>query len=105
MRIKEKLLKTLPAMSIILSSFFSGIEPAQADDLSLEAILNLTVSSASKFSQKQSEAPSVISVVTRQQIRDYGWFSLNDILYRQPGFVPSKDYDRRTVSSRGIFEG
>lgn len=75
------------------------------EDISLEDLLNTEISSASKFSQKLSEAPSIVSVVTADQIAQYGWNSINDILYRMPGFSPSKDYDRSTVGSRGLFEG
>lgn len=72
---------------------------------SLEELLNVQVISASKISQKMSEAPSVISLITEEQIRSYGWQSINDILFTQPGFFPSQDYDRITVGSRGLFEG
>lgn len=75
------------------------------EEFSLEELLNVQVISASKISQKTNEAPSVISVITEEQIHSYGWQSLNDILFTQPGFFPSHDYDRVTVGSRGLFEG
>lgn len=65
----------------------------------------LIVISATKIEQKVSEAPATILVIAHDQIQDYDWQSLNDILYRQPGFAPCQDYDRRTVASRGVFEG
>ncbi|MCP4221629.1 MAG: TonB-dependent receptor [bacterium] len=71
----------------------------------MDDLLNVKIVAASKFSQTMSEAPSVISMVTREQIKDYGWLSMNEILAAQPGFFPSKDYDRRTIGSRGLFEG
>lgn len=49
-------------------------------------------------------APAMVAQVGAEEIRDYGWLTLNDILYHMPGFAPSMDYDRRTVSSRGMFE-
>ncbi|MEQ1504441.1 MAG: TonB-dependent receptor [Myxococcota bacterium] len=73
--------------------------------LSLDGLLNLEVRAASTLAQTAREAPSLVSVVSRDQIRDFGWTSINDVLYRQAGFVPSRDYDRRTVSSRGLYEG
>ncbi len=75
------------------------------EDIDLEDLLNVEIVSASKFSQKQNEAPSIISVVTKDQISGYGWISLYEILSKQPGFFPSYDYDRKTVGSRGLFEG
>lgn len=73
-------------------------------DLSLEQLLDIKVFSASKFEQTIRESPSAISVVTRDQIKGYGWLSSNDILSRQPGFALSQDYERQTISSRGVFE-
>jgi iron complex outermembrane receptor protein len=46
-----------------------------------------------------------LSVISHEQIETYGWISINDILFKQPGFAPSKDYDRTTVTARGLFEG
>lgn len=80
-------------------------EPEDIADINLEDLLNMSVTSASKIEQKAIEAPSVISVITAEQINSYGWMSMNDILYKLPGFGPSQDYDRRTVESRGMFEG
>jgi iron complex outermembrane receptor protein len=74
-------------------------------NMSLEELLNIEVDSASKTAQKPMEAPSIISVLTQETLQTYAWNSLNEVLYRQPGFGPAQDYDRRTVSSRGMFEG
>jgi iron complex outermembrane receptor protein len=83
-------------------------DPSEAERLqrlTLEDLMRIETGSASKLQQPASEAPALISVITRDQIQSYGWISLNDILYKQPGFAPSQDYDRRTVSARGLFEG
>ncbi|MCP4153512.1 MAG: TonB-dependent receptor [bacterium] len=71
----------------------------------MEDLLDVKITSASKFSQDLREAPGVVSIVTREQLKNYGWLSMNDILARQPGFFPSRDFERRTVGSRGLFEG
>lgn len=73
--------------------------------LDLETLLDVKVTAAAKIAQKTSEAPSTISVVTREQIERFGWRSLNDVLYRLPGFGPGQDYDRPTVPTRGLSEG
>jgi iron complex outermembrane receptor protein len=88
--------------------------PARADDaaeaerlqrLSLEELMRIDTGTAAKLSEPASEAPALITVVSRDQIQSYGWISLDDVLYHQAGFAPSQDYDRRTVSARGLFEG
>jgi outer membrane receptor protein involved in Fe transport len=73
--------------------------------LSLEELMNIPITTASKFEQTVKDAPSSISLITRDQIIKYGWLSGNNVLFRLPGFSPSQDYDRTTVSSRGIYEG
>ncbi len=101
-------------VSIFLSISFSLL--AQSDSslyqLSIDELLQpeenlLTgkVSSASKIEQRVLDAPSIVKVISQEKINKYGWVSLNDILYRQAGFSPSQDYDRKTVSSRGVYEG
>lgn len=77
----------------------------QVEILSLEDLLKLEVVSASKQKETVSEAPSILSVIPIEQITNYGWNSINSVLFRQPGFFNSADYDRRTVGARGLFEG
>ena len=102
--------KTHQVFLLVLILLLASPAQAQEDsqdiaDLSLEDLLDVQITSASKFAQKQSEAPGIVSVVNREQIDRFGWLSLNDVLARQPGFFPSRDYDRSTVGSRGLFEG
>jgi iron complex outermembrane receptor protein len=74
-------------------------------DFTLEDLMRIETRSAAKMAQSASEAPALMTVVTRDQVQSYGYLSINDILYKQPGFAPSMDYDRRTVSARGLYEG
>ncbi|MDP2344459.1 MAG: TonB-dependent receptor [Deltaproteobacteria bacterium] len=71
----------------------------------LEVLLNTEVGAATKTDKTTAEAPNIVSVVTREEARDFGWRSVNQILNRQPGFFPSRDYERRTPGFRGQFEG
>ncbi|WP_083867509.1 TonB-dependent receptor plug domain-containing protein [Fulvivirga imtechensis] len=99
---------------VILAICISSTLPLRAQEdttrvdyfeLTLEELLNIPISSASKFSQKISDAPSVVSLINQSQIQKYGWISIHDIAGTLPGFSQSKDYDRRTLSSRGLYEG
>ncbi|HJV23613.1 MAG TPA: TonB-dependent receptor [Holophagaceae bacterium] len=78
---------------------------AQEERESLKALMKVPVTSATKLEQSPAEAPAVVEVAPRDEIQGYGWETLNDVLYAQPGFAPSQDYDRRTVSARGVYEG
>lgn len=74
-------------------------------DLSLEELMDLDVVSSSKSAEKVNVAPNVITVFGADYIKSFDWKSMNDVLYKHPGFFPSQDYDRRTVGYRGNFEG
>ena len=53
--------------------------------LNLEQLMNIPITTASKFEQSIREAPSTISLITRDQILKYGWLSGNQVLNRLPG--------------------
>lgn len=92
----------------IAAASLSAQAPAPPSEEGIEdllALLNTPVTTASKRAERAQDAPSVISVVTRDQFQAHGWTSLNEALYALPGFGPARDYDRRTVASRGLFEG
>lgn len=69
----------------------SMISSAQADEdidtllgLSLERLMNINVSVASKRPEKISKAPSIVSVITRQDIERYAGQDLFDVIRRLP---------------------
>ncbi len=73
-------------------------------ELSLADLIDTPVSSASKIGQKASAAPSIISIINRDQIQKYQWTSLNDIAFKQAGFTPGQDRFNQVIVSRGISD-
>lgn len=62
-------------------------------DLSLEELMNIEVTTASKFSQKASEAPATVYVVTQQQINERNYSSLKELLMDIPQIeIQNKSY-------------
>src|SRR5688572_17858027 len=55
--------------------------------MSLEELLNLKVTVASKKAEKISDAAGVISVLTREELESFGGITLRDILERVPSMV------------------
>ncbi len=98
----------LKLLTLTISSILSSEVFADSDDdlasLSLDDLLNIEVTSASKIATKISEAPAVITAYTQKQMDQYGFTVINDLLYTLPGFGPSQDYDRPTVATRGNFD-
>ena len=60
--------------------------------MSLEELMNIPVYAVSKFPQKKSDAPASVTVITAQEIKDYGYRTLGDILKSVRGLYV--DYDR-----------
>ena len=71
-------------------------------DLSLEELLQVRIVSASKYSQKQQEVAASISVITRDEIKAYGWRNLTEAINSLPGVYSSYDRQYTYVGLRGF---
>ncbi|HYC42485.1 MAG TPA: TonB-dependent receptor [Noviherbaspirillum sp.] len=71
--------------------------------LPIEQLLTLEVYSASRFVQKLSEAPSVVSVVTAADIKAFGWRTVADILGSMRGLYVSNDRNYAYLGARGFL--
>jgi len=84
---------------------------SQTQDLtamSLESLMQIEVpdvSTASKFEQKETEAPSSTTVITSDEIKRYGWRTLADILESVQGFYVSYDRNYDFLGTRGVNLG
>ncbi len=75
----------------------------QLAEMSLEDLLNMDVSTASKSDEKQSDAPGILSVLSKDELERFGGTTLRDILERVPGLIASgANYtNRTTIAPRG----
>jgi len=73
------------------------------DQLSLSDLLDATVSIAAGRIQSLEEAPSIVSVITADDIRRSGALTLEDVLETVPGFeVLIDEIGRKRIAVRGI---
>jgi len=77
-------------------------QPPDAEALSLEELLNVKVYSASKYEQKAVEAPSSISVITGEEIRKYGYRTVQEALRSLNGFYVQNHGSYSTIGVRGF---
>src|SRR5271154_1307257 len=83
-----------------------GIAQQQPDDLtkkSIEDLMNLEVTSASKKEQKISQVAAAIYVITQEDIRSSGALNIPDLLRMVPGLeVAQINANSWAISSRGF---
>jgi outer membrane receptor for ferrienterochelin and colicin len=77
-----------------------GADPFALD---LDSLLNTKVSTASKFTEKLSDAAGVVSVVTQDELRRFGGTTLLQVLERVAGLNVTSEYlgDNSLVTVRG----
>lgn len=76
--------------------------PSRLPDLALEELLEVRVSTASKYSQPVGEAPSSVTVITASEIRGFGWRTLAEILGGVRGLWVSEDHTYSFLGARGF---
>ena len=92
--------RLLQAVGMVITGLFQGClfsSLAQVDstrisylEMSLEELLDLKVTSASKMEEKSSEAPATIHLVSEEQIRTRGYRNLEEVLEDIPGIEIQK---------------
>ncbi|HNG36783.1 MAG TPA: TonB-dependent receptor [Nitrosomonas sp.] len=70
--------------------------------MSLEQLMNVSITGASKYEQKQSEVAAAVTVITRNDIRAYGWRTLSEILTSLPGVFATYDFSYNYIGVRGF---
>jgi outer membrane receptor for ferrienterochelin and colicin len=78
-------------------------EASKLFSMDLDALSNTKVTTASKFAEKLSDAPSDMSVVTKDELRRFGGVTLFEILERVAGLTGSSAFfaDRSIIAARG----
>ena len=78
---------------------------AAADELtnlSLEALMAVNVVGASKYEQRQDEVAAAVTVITREDIKAFGWRTLDEALAMLPGTHDTYDRQYHYLGVRGF---
>ena len=79
-------------LGLLLMQIFPVCAAKNLEQMSLEELMNINVVGASKYEQKQQQVAAAVSVITRADIRTYGWRTLNQALASLPGIHTTYDY-------------
>ena len=91
-----------------LNSFAQEIDTVTTSnlfELSLEDLMNVEIVSAVKQSQNITDAPSVVSVITENQIKERGYLSVDEALNSIAGIDIITDHYQPNLGIRGINGG
>ncbi|MDX9770355.1 MAG: TonB-dependent receptor [Tenuifilaceae bacterium] len=92
----QKVLSRLIALLFILLWSHTGMAQQQDSilllDYTLDDLMNLRVESAAKRSETIADVPASIVVISRQDIENYGWQTLEEVLSNVPGMYHINDY-------------
>lgn len=72
-------------------------------DLTLEELMELEISVTSKSGEKQKDAASIVTILTKEDIEANSCRDMADIINMVPGLNLSKDDDYLSFTSRGLF--
>jgi len=94
-------LKSIGAGLLIIQTL-PAAAASNLEQLSLEQLMNISITGASKYEQKQQQVAAAVSVITRKDIRTYGWRTLGEALASLPGIHTTYDYQYEYLGTRGL---
>ncbi len=105
---KASLLPNFCLLGFIFIDLVALSPPLQASDVNpylemdLEQLQEVTIVTASKYSQKLSETASSVTVIDKQEIKQFGFRTLGDALRSVPGFFVNNNRSYENVGIRGF---
>jgi outer membrane receptor for ferrienterochelin and colicins len=87
---------------LTLSFSLQASDESQYISMDLEQLLDVQIVTASKYSQKLSETASSVTVINKQQIKQFGYRTVGDALRSVPGFFINNNRIYENAGIRGF---
>ncbi len=91
-------------IAMLIAASNSSIASFDAIDIQLEELSQVGIISTPKFAENPDQIPSLVSVLTADDIRLYGWRTLSEALRSLQGFNVTDDHTYTYASVRGISQ-
>lgn len=92
----------LLGLSVVSAPAVAAVANTDITQMSLEQLLDVTIIGASKYEQKQDEVAAAVSVITRSEIKAFGWRTLDEALASLPGIHTTYDRQYNYIGTRGF---
>jgi iron complex outermembrane receptor protein len=98
---KKYIIGLIAAVAMLSSSALSNTL-ADTSLMDIESLLDVKVSTAAKYQQTIRCAPASVTVITCDEIKDYGWLNVYEALSSQAGFFGRNDRNYNYIGVRGF---
>jgi iron complex outermembrane receptor protein len=92
----------LGCLGLSLAAALPARAASDLASMSLEQLMEIPVMAASRYAQPQNQVAASVSVITRDDIRSFGWRTLGEALASLPGFHTTHDRQYTYVGTRGL---
>ena len=99
---KKRYAISMPILAFSLAPMASALAAEDLNNLSLEDLLKLNVTGASKYEQKPNQVAANVKIITRNEIKSYGWRTIDEALASLPGVYTNNDRQTTNLGARGF---
>ncbi len=99
---RVRLAPVLLCLPLLAAPAIAAAQVVDVTQMSLEQLLDVTIIGASKYEQRQDAVAAAVSVITRDEIKAFGWRTVSEILASLPGIYTTYDRQYTYLGTRGF---